>query len=69
MYRRVLAANSLWDHKELDTTERITLSTLSNLRLMWVIEKKLRTAFINCSLYFSIKCLNLLTISMHSFCI
>ena len=40
-----------------------------NLKLRWVIEKKLRTAFINCTLYFSIKCLNLLTISMYSFCI
>ena len=58
MYRGVLAANSLWDHKELDTTERITLSTLSNLRLMWVIEKKAKNSFYKLLFIFFYKVLN-----------
>ena len=32
MNRGVLEANSLWDHKEFNTTEQMTLSTLSKLK-------------------------------------
>ena len=32
MDRGVLKANSLWDHKEFNTTEQMALSTLSKLK-------------------------------------